>query len=371
MIYLDNNATTSLDPDVLAAMEPFMRGFVGNPSSIHRFGQKAKGRLTEALKVCAHFLKVSPDEIIYTSGATEAFNFLIRTQPHGAHVITSSLEHLAVLEPLKLCGCYVTYLDPEPGKGAISAAQVRGALQENTRMIVLTAANNETGVKSDIAEIARVASERGIPFVVDGVALLGKEPFLIPEGVSAVCFSGHKIHAPLGVGVAVVRKTFKTSPFIVGGPQQRGLRAGTENLPAIIGFTKALELLHTHGGNWAKQMGALRDRFERELLASLPDIVIHGKEELRICNTSNVAFPGVDGETLLMTLDLAGLAASHGSACSSGTLESSRVLLNMGIDRKIVRSSLRFSLSRFTTEAEIDQSIALITEAVTRLRSLL
>jgi len=365
MIYLDNNATTQLDPEVFVAMLPGMANTVGNPSSVHRYGQQAKALLSDALRRCAHFFQVLPEELILTSGATEALNFFIHTLSKQGHVITSSLEHAAVIEPLKHSGVQVSYLDPLCGKGAITVEQVREALQDNTRMILLSAANNETGIKTDIEAIAQVAEAAGIAFVVDGVCLLGKASFQLPRGVSAACFSGHKIHAPLGVGLAIVKKGVKTQPLIFGGPQQRGLRAGTENLPAILGFAKALELLEE---KWIAHMARLRDRLEKGVLSSLKDVIVHGKMEPRICNTSNMAFLGVDGETLLMTLDLAGLAASHGSACSSGTLETSRVLRSMGIESRIARSSLRFSLSRFTTEEEIDRSITLISDTVSRLR---
>lgn len=365
MIYLDNNATTALDPEVFEAMKPFLTSLTGNPSSVHGYGQRAKAALTEATRRCARFFKVRPEEIIFTSGATEGLNWLIRSIPQGAHVISSSLEHAAVLEPLKQSGCWVTYLDPEQGEGAIAPAQLEGALRENTEAIILTAVNNETGIKTDLEAIAALASLHGIPLIVDGVAWLGKEPIHLPAGVSAVCFSGHKIHGPLGVGLAVVRKGFKTKPLITGGGQQRGLRSGTENLPAIVGFAKALELLTSEQG---EGMFKLRERFESGLRKALPDIVILGEERQRICNTSQIAFPGVDGETLLFTLDLAGVAASHGAACSSGTLEASRVLLSMGIDPALARSSLRFSFSRFNTDAEIDTTISIIHEAVKRLR---
>jgi cysteine desulfurase len=365
MIYLDNNATTFLDPEVFAVLKPLLREGVGNPSSIHQWGQRAKGLLIDSFKQCAHFFGVAPDELIFTSGATEGLNLLLHNIPRDRHIITSSLEHAAVIEPLKMCGAAVTYLDPLPGKGGVCLSQVASAIQKNTGMIVLSAANNETGIKSEIDAIAEIAEEARIPLIIDGVSLLGKAAFHLPRGVSAACFSGHKIHAPQGIGVAIVKKSFKASPLILGGPQQRGLRAGTENLPGIVGFTKALKLLDD---KWIEQIATLRNRLEEGLLANLDGVLIHGKGELRICNTSNIAFLGVDGETLLMALDLAGLAASHGSACSSGALEPSRVLLHMGIDSRVARSSLRFSLSRFTTPEEIETSIALITQAVKRLR---
>lgn len=368
MIYLDNNATTRLDPAISALINPLMSELIGNPSSIHQLGQKAKALLTDSTKTCARFFGVRPDEVIYTSGATEALNALIQTLPKGSHVVTSSLEHAAVLEPLKKCGAIVSYLDLERGKGEVTVSQVQKAVQDKTAMIILAAANNETGIKAEIEKIASFASQAAIPFVVDGVALLGKGLFTLHEGISAVCFSGHKIHAPLGVGVSIVRRSLKMPPLIVGGTQQRGLRAGTENLPAIVGFAKALELLERQGAQWILQMTSLRDRLEKGLCTLLPDIVIHGKNDPRVSNTSNIAFPGVDGETLIMALDLAGVAASHGSACSSGTLETSRVLLNMGIKPQIARSSIRFSLSRFTTPEEIDICIPLIVKVIKQIQ---
>ncbi len=369
-IYLDNNATTAIDPEVIEAMLAVFKEW-GNPSSIHRYGQRAKGILYEATHACAQFFGVAPDEIFFNSGATEGLNFLIRSLPANSHIVTSTLEHAAVLEPLKNLGGQVTYLEPILGKGAISCEQVRRALRENTSAIILTAANNETGIiTSELNEIAFFAEQAEIPLILDGVAYLGKGMGALPRGVVGACFSGHKIHGPPGIGLTLIRKGFKAKPFIFGGSQQRGFRAGTENLPAIVGLAKALSQVAKRETHWVAQMSEQRDLFERGLLEHLPEIHIHGKGEKRLCNTSNIAFLGLDGETLLMRLDLAGLAASHGSACSSGALESSRILLSMGIPPKIARSSLRFSLSRNTTHEEISQSIALITQTVTLLKIL-
>ncbi len=366
MIYLDNNATTFLDPKVLAAMEMVLSSKIGNPSSIHRYGQAAQALLIKAAKESAAFFGVQTSELVFTSGATEALNMIIRSIPRGSHIITSSVEHIAVMEALKFTECEVDYLDPEPGSGAITPRQVGEAARSDTAAIVLMAANNETGALTDLEPIASFAQRRGIALIVDGVARLGKGRWTLPQGVSAACFSGHKIHAPTGVGMAVIRKSMKCHPLIVGGPQQHRMRGGTENLAGIVGFANALSLLPESG----EEVRVLRDRFEQRLSANLAHIFIHGEREPRICNTSNIAFSGVDGETLLMQLDLAGIAASHGSACSSGALETSRVLLNMGIDPKLARSSIRFSLSRFTTEEEIDRAASIITDIVTRLRAL-
>lgn len=366
MVYLDNNATTFLDPEVLTVMKPILAGKIGNPSSIHRYGQVGQALLAKATKDVAAYFGVRTSEIVFTSGATEALNLVIRSIPRGSHIVTSSLEHIAVMESLKYTGCEVSYLDPYPGKGAIAFDQIEAALRPDTAAIVLMAANNETGVMTDLEPIAALAEQREVLLIVDGVARLGKGHWNIPSGVTALCFSGHKIHAPTGVGIAVIRRPMNAHPLIVGGPQQHQMRGGTENLAAIVGFAKALSLLPESGNTMAN----LRDRLERGLVASLSGIRIHGIDQLRLCNTSNIAFADVEGENLLIQLDLAGIAVSHGSACSSGSLEPSRVLLNMHIDPKDARSSIRFSLSRFTTLDEIDTAISTIVDVVNRLRAL-
>lgn len=367
MIYLDNNGTTFLDPKVFEAMEPILKGEMGNPSSIHRYGQKSRASLAKATKEVAAFFGVQTHEVVFTSGATEALNMVIRSLPKGAHIITSSLEHPAVMEPLKFTGCEVSYLDPYPGKGAITLSQIEEALCSSTRAIVVMAANNETGVKTDLEPIAAFAQNKGLVLIVDGVAVLGKEKWPIPKGVSAACFSGHKIHGPTGIGVAIIRRSMKVHPLIFGGPQQHGMRGGTENLPGIVGFAKALTLFNES----EKDVAALRDYLEEGLLARLSGVVINGRGEPRLCNTCNCAFEGVEGDALLMQLDLAGVAVSLGSACSSGSIEPSRVLLNMGINSQIARNSIRISLSRFTTREEIERALQIIVQVVTHLRTVI
>lgn len=366
MIYLDNNATTFLDPCVLEEMLLVLSGEAGNPSSVHHYGQVAKALLAQARKDVANFFGVQPREVIFTSGATEAINMVIRSVPAGQHIITSSLEHISVLEAVKNSGCNVTYLDPLPGMGSISLGQIEEVVTEKTAMIVLMASNNETGIKTDIKSIADYAHKSGLKFVVDGVAFLGKDKWEMFPGISAACFSGHKIHAPMGVGVALVRKSFFCKPLIFGGPQQYNLRGGTENLGGIVAFSKALSLLPQD----VDKVMRLRDLFEKELISRLSNVKIHGVNEPRVCNTSNMAFLGVDGESLLMQLDLAGVAAGYGAACSSGSLELSRVLLNMNIPSDEVRSSIRFSLSRFTTEDEIRKALDIIVGLIKKLNRL-
>jgi cysteine desulfurase len=372
-IYLDHNATTGVDPRVLEAMLPELTSLPHNPSAIHFFGQEAKNRLQRSREIIASYLRVKPHEIFFTSGGTESMNLLIRgffPNEVSGHVITSNIEHSCVdktLKSLQERGLKVTFL-PAGLTGAVSADQVQAAIQPDTRFIILSAVNNETGVKHPLSAIAQIALAANIPFVVDGVAWIGKEPLLIPPGVSAIGFSGHKFHAPQGTGFVFIRSSLKLTPQLTGGEQEYGVRAGTENLPGIIGLAKAVELLHIELPTATQRMALLRDKLEAGLMQKVNPVVVNGIGP-RICNTCNLSFPQVQGEDLLIALDMAGIAASHGSACSSGALEPSRVLTNMGLPHQIAQSAIRFSLGRFTTMEEIDQAIEMISEIVKRLRS--
>ncbi|MFT4553087.1 MAG: cysteine desulfurase [Chlamydiales bacterium] len=373
-IYLDNNATTFLDPRVCDVLHDHLDADIANPSSVHIYGQESRALLTTARRNIAKFLSVKPHEIIFTSGGTEAINMIIRGifgyNPSG-HIITSDLEHAAVFctaKQLEKHGCEVSFISPGI-YGAVTAEMVGEALRPDTKLITLMAVNNETGVKTDIESIALMAAEAGVPFMVDAVALMGKEPFTIPQGVTAMCFSAHKFHGPKGVGMAFVRPSMKLQSHITGGGHEHQRRSGTENLPGIVAMAEAVKILSVEQDEATDRMRVLRDRFEEGLRENIPDIVING-EGPRVVNTTNIAFPGVDGESLLMNLDLEGLATSHGSACSSGALEPSRVLLNMGISRSLAASSLRFSLCRFTTAEEIERSIEVIADIVSRLNNL-
>lgn len=363
-IYLDNNATTALDPRVIDAIEQVLTPIPFNSSSVHSFGQESKKLLIQSRDTIAHALKVKTSELVFTSGGTEALNLLIRGfYTPGAHILTSNVEHPSVTQTLQsLQGAKVTYL-PAGLWGAIQPHQLEEALTPETRLIILMAANNITGVKTDINSIAHIAHQRNIPFIVDGVQLLGKEQFHIPSGVSAMAFSGHKLHGPTGIGLAFIRSSYKIAPQITGGSQEYGRRAGTENLIGIVGLAKAIELLSQELPSATQRMQHLRDKLTEGLMLNLSNIVVHGQGP-RICNTVHIGFPGIDGETLLLQLDLAGVAASHGSACTSGGLEPSPILLNMQIPASLARTSLRFSLSRMTTEQEIDTALALITQLV-------
>lgn len=366
-IYLDNNATTFLAPEVEESIHHFLKEKIGNPSSQHSYGQKAKSLLSEARKKVAAYFNCSASQILFTSGGTESANLCIRgLLPHkNARILSSKAEHACVfdtLEQLKSEGAEVVYL-PVGERGSVALEDVEKALLENKfDLIVLMAVNNETGVKTDVEGIAKLAEKTKVPFVVDAVAWMGKEQIKIPTGVSALFFSGHKIHALSGVGCIYLKPRLKLRPQLFGGSQETSLRPGTENLLGIVALSKAVELLSFCLPTASLQMAKLRDKFESALL-QLPQVVRNGSGD-RICNTSNLAFLGQDGETLLIALDQKQLACSLGSACSSGAIEPSRVLREMGLPESRTACSIRFSLSRYTTEEEIDRATAIIAHLI-------
>jgi cysteine desulfurase len=370
-IYLDNNATTQLDPKVFKAMMLDLNGSPANPSSIHWFGQQARNLLSTSRSTIASFFGVKSEEILFTSGGTEGMNFLLRGLCTKGHVITTAIEHSSVyrtLQNLASQGLSITHL-PVGLWGAPTPEQVEAAITPSTRAIVLSASNSETGVKIDLEAIASLAAARDLLLIIDAIAYVGKEPLPIPPGVAAFAISGHKFHAPKGIGAVYLRSDLKPLPLLTGGNQEKNLRAGTENLSGILGLAAACQILQQQQDDITQTLLSLRNHFELSLLRSLPDIFINGQGP-RIANTSNIAFLGVDGETLLLQLDLAGIAVSHGSACSAGALEPSRVLTQMGIDRKVARSSVRFSFSRLTTREEIDTTLHHLTTLIPPLRHL-
>lgn len=347
-----------------------LSGPPANPSSVHFFGTRAKKMLQTARQRVAEFFHVLPEEVIFTSGGTESINLMLRGLPKG-HLITSNLEHAAVyktVQALETSGFSISYTHPGLW-GAPTSELIEKEIRPETKAIILFAANSETGVKIDIPAIANVAHTRGIPLLLDAVSLVGKEPVHLPPGVSAIACSGHKFHAPKGIGILILRKSMKLCPIATGGNQEYKHRAGTENLSGILGVAEALTILQQNQAQISAHLLDLRNHFEGELLRSLPDLSINGQGP-RLCNTANIAFWGCDGESLLMQLDLAGIAVSLGSACSSGALEPSRVLLNMGLDKKLARSSIRFSFSRFNTRNEVDRALERIIPLVKRMRSL-
>jgi cysteine desulfurase len=347
-----------------------LSGPPANPSSVHSFGRAAKQILNQARSQTAAFFGAKPEEILFTSGGTESLNMLLRGFCTKGHVITTPIEHSCIfrtIQALEAAGLEVTYL--EPGLwGAPLPEQVLNAIRPNTRAIILSASNAETGVKLDLEAIATLAEKRSIPLFIDAVAYIGKEPFTPHRGIAALAISGHKFHAPKGIGALYLRSDIKLIPTTTGGNQESNRRAGTENLSGILGLTEALQVLNEKQSEIIDGIRTLRLHFENGLLAALSDIAING-EGPRVSNTSNISFLGVDGETLLMQLDLAGIAVSHGSACGAGALEPSRILTRMGVDRKTARSSIRFSLSRMNTREEIDIALDKITSIVKALKS--
>lgn len=356
-IYFDNNATTPLDPEVIKTIQMALDQQLFNPSSPHQFGQSAKGFLSDARRTISDFFKLKQNQIIFTSGGSEGASLCLRGFGKQSHIIASTIEHACVyetLEDLKKDGAEITYL-PVGLTGCVNPQDIEAAIRPNTSLITIMAANNETGVINDINSIGTIATKHKIPFVVDGVAILGKEQFTIPEGVSAMFFSGHKVHAPQGVGFVCVKPRLKLKPIILGGSQEFGMRGGTENMLGIISLAKAIYMLNPQD---IEKIRELRDKLESALL-QLPGVSLNGTGS-RVSNTTNLCFSKMDGEALLVALDQAGIAVSLGSACSSGAIEPSRVLLNMGLSVPQARSSLRFSLSRLNTADEVDRAIEII-----------
>lgn len=362
MIFLDNNATTKILPEVIEAMLLDLDGIPRNPSSVTFLGREAKQKIIESRRFIANYFGLLPEEVYFTSGGTESNYMLIQgfQKRKQGPIISTQIEHASALEALSPYKPLYLKVDE---KGSPDPKELEDLLNRVTpSFVMLSGANTETGVLLPLEEIASLCNAHGTPLVIDGVGLLGKVSCKnLPKGVSAISFSGHKFHGPKGIGLAIIRKEFKIPPLFKGGHQERGMRAGTENLPAILGITKALSLIDETA--FAK-METLRNYFETLLLKEIPTIEINGQNP-RLPNTSNIYFKDISAETLLIKLDNQKLIASLGSACSSGTLEPSHVLLGMGYPKERALSSLRFSLSRFTTKEEIEQSVRLIKRCCT------
>ncbi len=366
-IYLDNNATTAIDPRVFQTMVQELKEPPSNPSSVHTLGKNAKQRLIHAKLKISSFFKAKPEEIICTSGGTESINLFLRGLDSG-HIITTAIDHSSVyktIQTLEKKGLQATYLPVGPW-GAPLKEHIEAAIRPNTQALVFSAANAETGVKLEIEAIGDIAQKYDIPLFIDAIAWIGKEPFPMHPAITAIAVAGHKFHGPKGVGILFVKSSFKLPPLLTGGNQEYQKRAGTENLAAIVGLAKAFDILKEEQTTITQHLSDLRFHFEHNLQKLLPDLQING-EGPRIANTSNLAFPGIDGETLLIQLDRLGIYASHGSACASGSLEPSRVLTHMGIPHKIAASSLRFSIGKFNTKEEIDRAIDIIASTVQKL----
>jgi cysteine desulfurase len=374
-IYMDANATTPLLPEVFEAMRPFFIDSFGNASSVHHFGQRARAAVEQAREQAAALLHCRPAEIVFTSGGTESDNTAIFgiLRP-GDHLVTTSIEHHAVLQAadkVRERGVEVTVVPAGPS-GNVDPEDIRSALRPNTMLISVMMANNETGVIQPVEAIGKIASEAGVAFHTDAVQAAGKIPIDVAAiGCHLLSISGHKFHGPQGVGVLYVRRGTKFEPLVFGGSHERQRRAGTENVPGIVGLGKACEFaLAALTDGTDDRIGQLRHRLEQGLLARVDECGINGADQPRVPNTTNMYFDHLEGEALVIALDLRGLAVSGGSACSSGSPEPSHVLNAMGLPQSRSQSSLRFSLSRLTTDADVDAALEIVPAAVARLREL-
>jgi cysteine desulfurase len=373
---MDHNATTPVHPEVLEAFLPFYRDSFGNPSSIHWAGRRAKAAVEEAREKLALLLGCEPVEVVFTSSGTEADNMAVKGVASalggkGNHIITTRVEHPAVLNTclyLGQKGYDVTRLEVDR-EGLPDLAQLESCISDRTILISAMYANNETGTIFPVGEIGEIAFRHRIYFHCDAVQAAGKIPIDCREmKVSLLALSGHKIGAPQGIGALVVRQGVKIHPLIHGGSQERNRRGGTENVAGIVALAKAFELTQSSLADESKRMRELRDRLEQGIMVRIPDVRINGHRERRLPNTVNISFAGVDADSLLANLDLAGIAASSGAACSSGVLRASHVLDAMGVESGLAKGSVRFSLGRENSEAEVESLLAVLPGIVGRLR---
>jgi cysteine desulfurase len=374
-VYLDNNATTPLLPEVFEAMRPYFLEKFGNASSIHQQGQQARAAVEQARERVAELLNCRAAEIVFTSGGTESDNLaLFGMVKPGDHIITSVIEHHAVLNACKRLeenGCAVTYL-PVDGRALVDPDDVRRALRPETKLISIMLANNETGVVQEIAQIGKIATEADVYFHTDAVQAAGKLPLDVKQiGCDLLTISAHKIHGPQGMGALFVRKGTLLQPLLYGGRHERSRRAGTENLPGIVGLGKAAEIAQRGFSDGSVQrMAELRDRLQAAILAAVEQVGVNSGNAPRVPNTANLHFDCIEGEAMVIALDLKGLSVSTGAACSSGAIEPSHVLTAMGLSADRARASIRFSLGKQTTAEDIEFAAALVPQVVARLREI-
>ena len=376
-IYLDNNATTRVAPEVVAEMLPYFSEFYGNPSSMHSFGGNLGLKVREARARIAALLGAQPEEILLTSGGTEsdatAIHAALASNPHKRHIVTTRVEHPAIknlFEQYGKNGYRVSFI-PVDREGRIDKDELFDRLSEDTAVVSMMWANNETGVLFPVEEVAAELHSRGIVFHTDAVQAVGKMPIdLARTGVDLLSLSGHKLHGPKGIGALFVRKGTKFKPLMVGGHQEHGRRAGTENVPGIIGLGKACELAAGNLNDIDTRVRGLRDRLENALLEAVPQSMVNGEPSNRLPNTASIAFEYVEGEAILLMMNEFGIAASSGSACTSGSLEPSHVLRAMGIPFTAAHGSIRFSLSHYTTAEQIDFVIDKMPPIIARLRQM-
>jgi cysteine desulfurase len=376
-IYLDNNATTPVHAEVLDAMLPFFREDFGNPSSTHWAGVNVRQAVNRAREQVAALVNCSPSEIVFTSGGSESVNTAIKgiaaaRRKKGAHIISTMVEHPAVFNSvrhLEKDGFRATFLTVD-GDGMLDSGELRAAIDDEAILISAMYANNETGVIFPIREIGELAAERGVSFVCDTVQAVGKVPINFRDlSVDALTVSGHKLHGPKGIGALILKSGLRVIPLIHGGPQEKNRRAGTENVPGIVGLGKACEMARLDLEEEGLRIRSLRDILERGILETIPDVKVNGHPGKRLPNTLNISFKGVYVELLLAEFDRNGVAVSAGSACSAESREVSRVLTAMGLDSATARSTIRFSLGRESNRKDIDYLLALLPPAIQRLRN--
>lgn len=376
-IYLDNNATTAVAPEVLEAMLPYFGEQYGNPSSMHTFGGQVADAVENAREQVASLIGARPDEIIFTASGSEsdntAFWSALKSQPEKHHIVTSRVEHPAVMNVCQYWereGYHISYIGVDE-KGRIDMEEYQKALTPDTALVSIMFANNETGNIYPILEFSRLAHEKGILFHTDAVQAVGKVAIELEKlPVDMLSLSGHKLNAPKGIGALYVRKGVRFRPFVRGGHQEKGRRAGTENVPYIVGLGKAAELAGKFIDVERKEVAVLRDRLESGLLQSIPESRVNGDIAERLPNTTNISFKNVEGEAILLMLDRLGIAASSGSACTSGSLEPSHVLRAMGVPFNYAHGSIRLSLSRYTTKSDIDYVLKEFPPVIKTLRAI-
>jgi cysteine desulfurase len=378
-VYLDNAATTMVRQEVVDAMIPAFTTYYGNPSSLHEYAREAEQLLDQARKDVAAVIGAKPDEIVFTGGGSESDNMALRgavsaNKKKGKHVITSAVEHHAVLYTLQAMereGLIELTILPVDEYAIISADSVAAALRDDTVLVSIMYANNEVGTINPIAEIGKVCRDKGVLFHTDAVQAAGHVPVdVVSMHIDLMAISAHKFHGPKGVGVLYIRKGVRIPSLIIGGGQEKKRRAGTENVPGIVGLATALKLANEHMVENAVRVGALRDQLLKGIAARIPDVKLNGHPTMRLPNNVNYSIRYIEGESILLMLDINGIAASSGSACTSGSLDPSHVLLAMGLPHEIAHGSLRLTLSEFTTEEEIDYVLDILPQIIQRLRDM-
>ena len=377
-VYLDHNATTPVHPEVLKAMLPYFSEIYGNASSIHYFGRQARAALEQSRETISGILGCQPEEVIFTSGGTESDNFAIKGtawqyKDRGRHIITSAIEHPAVLESCKFLeqsGFRVSYLKPN-GKGVIEPDELKGALADDTILVTIMHANNEIGVIQPIAELAAVAHEKDVLFHTDAVQSTGKIAFRIADlGVDMLSVSGHKIYGPKGIGLFYIRKDLRIQPHSHGGSHEFGRRAGTENISGIVGLAKAMEIADRDMETESERLKKLTGSFIEKLQGRIADTELIGDKDNRVPNTVNVVFKAIEGESIVISLDIKGIGVSSGSACSAGSNGPSHVILAMGVPPDLAQGSIRFSFGRENDESDVDYVVDILEKEIRRLRSI-